>query len=92
MRPSRATKLLKVDRIDFDKQMLLAVSGGPLHGDRQTIEVLHLNLKDHALKVQWRVATRLTTTTDPLFHPVCLVLLERFDGKLVFDQPMEELN
>jgi hypothetical protein len=75
---------LNVETIDFDREMLLAVSAGPVRG-RDSLLYLHVtgfSAKNNELHVQRQTKRRPERAEDPLVHPVRLVLADKFAGKV----------
>lgn len=87
---------LKVEAIDFDKHMLLAVSDGtlPMVGVSgggppsvpNRIEIAHVVVEDggKTLHVSWRLSPRVKDELITL--PLEVVLLDHFDGEVKFDR------
>ena len=75
------TKLLEVERIDWSKQMVLAVRGEPgTRADRVHFDSLKVEGK--VLTVAWKVKQR--PPHAGLGTPIALILVERFDGEVKF--------
>lgn len=85
----RVLNLLKVPNIDWDKQMLLSVSGGTQRTGGYSVEVTSLKVEDGKLKVRWKLNTPKPGgfVTQAITHPGVTVLVDRFDGPVVFDPP-----
>ena len=74
-------KLLKVDAIDWSKQMVLAVRGEPgTKADRVHFDSLKVEGK--ILTVAWKVKQRPPHAGPGT--PIALILVERFDGEVKF--------
>lgn len=74
-------KLLKVDAIDWSKQMALAVRGEP--GTKaDTIRFDSIKVEDKVLTVAWKVRPRPPHAGPGT--PVAVILVERFDGEVRF--------
>jgi hypothetical protein len=74
-------KLLEVDAIDWNKQMVLAVRGQTgTRSDRIHFE--SLRVEDKALTVAWKVKQRPPHAGPGT--PIALILVERFDGDVKF--------
>ena len=74
-------KLLKVDAIDWSKQMALAVRGEPgTKADRVRFE--SLKVENSTLTVAWKVIPRPPHAGPG--SPIALILVERFDGDVKF--------
>jgi hypothetical protein len=82
-------KALKAEKIDWDKQMVVVVTGGakPTGGFR--VEILGLTLKDKELIVKWKLHSPKPGdfVTQAFTHPAEAVLVEKVDAKVVFDPP-----
>jgi hypothetical protein len=74
-------ELLKVDAIDWSKQMVLAVRGEPgTKADRIHFESLRVEGK--VLTIAWKVKQRPPHAGPGT--PIALILVERFDGEVKF--------
>ncbi len=92
---ARATKALDVKMIDFDRQMVIAVSAGPIRprgGWPLRLDVTTLQERNGELHVQWAITRMLEHVDDPLVHPVRLILAKKYPGKVVFDSPQEAVR
>lgn len=83
---ARAADALHVKGIDFDKQTLLVVSCGPIRGLLRQ-DVTGLSVEKGQLTVRWAVTT--TLIVEPPVHVARLVLVDKFNGKVVFAPPEE---
>jgi len=86
---AEAAKQLKVDAIDFKKQMIIVVSGGVQRTGGYSVDVKGLKIKDKVLIVEWKLNTPKpgAFVTQALTHPAQTILVERFDGEVRFDPP-----
>lgn len=74
-------KLLKVEKMDWSKQMVLAARGEPgTKADRVRFDSLTAEAK--TLTVAWRVSPRPPHAGPGT--PIALILIERFDGDVKF--------
>lgn len=80
-------KSLKVDALDWAKQMLVVVTGGAQRTGGFRVEVTAVAVKDNVLTVRWKLHSPKPTdiVTMAFTHPAETILIERFDGKVVFD-------
>ncbi|HEY1191644.1 MAG TPA: hypothetical protein VGE74_28685 [Gemmata sp.] len=76
-------KNLKVKEIDWDKHMVLCISGGKQKKGGLSIELKALSVKDGKLVVSWKYNE--TGGAPERFYPELVLLIERFDGEVVFD-------
>jgi hypothetical protein len=83
-------KALKVDGVDWTKQMVVVVSGGTRPTGGYSVEVLGAAVKDNKLIITWKLNAPKpgAIVTQALTHPVQTVLLPQFDGAVEFDPPM----
>jgi hypothetical protein len=86
---ARLAKLLKVDSIDWDKQMIIVISGGVQRSGGYSVELKKLAAADKTLTVHWTLNRPKPgqPVTLALTHPMLTVLVERFDGEVRFDPP-----
>jgi len=86
---AQATKALKVDKIDWDKQMLIVLSGGTQRTGGYSIEVMSLKVKDDTLTVNWKLNAPRPgqPVTQALTNPALTLLVERFDSTVEFNPP-----
>jgi hypothetical protein len=77
---------LKVDEIDWKKQMVVVVTAGVQRTGGYSVEVTNLEVKDKTLSVRWKLNSPRPGgfVIQVLTHPGQAVLVERFDGKLNF--------
>jgi hypothetical protein len=74
-------KVLLLDAIDWNKQMVLAVRGEPgTNADRVRFD--SLKVEDKVLTVAWKVNARPPHAGPGT--PIALILVERFDGEVKF--------
>lgn len=78
-------KFLKVDSIDWDKQMIVAVNGHKVGSG--SIKFESLKTQDKVLTVTWKLEERPALGFS---IPAGLVLAERFDGEVKFVQAMKK--
>jgi hypothetical protein len=84
---ARVVKMLKVDKIDWNKQMLLILSGGTQRTGGYSVELTGLKVKGDELTVHWKlVAPRPgKRVTRAVSHPALTLLVERYDDTIRFD-------
>lgn len=82
-------KQMKVEQIDWQKQMLIVVAGGAQRTGGYRLEVLGAFAKGNTLTVQWKLHSPKPTdfVTMAFTHPAEAVLVESTAGKVVFDPP-----
>jgi hypothetical protein len=79
--------MLKVDGIDWKKQMVVVISGGVQRTGGYSVQVNKLAVKDNVLTVHWKLNSPKPgdIVTQVLTRPGLTVLTERFEGELRFD-------
>lgn len=80
---TRLASNLKVAGIDWDKHTVVCINGGKLKKAGMSIELKALEVKDGKLVVHWKY-NETGGKPDQLYAELVL-LLERFDGEIVFD-------
>jgi hypothetical protein len=80
-------KMLKVEKIDWAKQMVILVSGGVQRTGGYSVNVEKLAVADKTLTVHWKLNTpkKGSIVTQALTHPGAIALVERFGGEVRFD-------
>jgi DMSO/TMAO reductase YedYZ molybdopterin-dependent catalytic subunit len=81
------TKAFKVDKIDWDKQMVVVVTAGSKPSGGYRLEIKGLVVKDNTLTVQWVLHPPTGFATQAFTHPAQAALVTAFAGKVVFDPP-----
>jgi hypothetical protein len=86
---NRVQMMMKVPRFDWDKQMLISVSGGTQRTGGYSVEITSLKVEGGKLKVGWKLNAPAPggIVTQVITHPGVTVLVDRFDGPVVFDPP-----
>lgn len=81
-------KALKVDDIDWKKQMVIVVSAGMKRTGGFKVEVATIDVADKVMTVHWTVRTPGpgAPVTATITHPAQSVVVERFEGKVAFEQ------
>jgi hypothetical protein len=79
--------LLKVDSIDLTKQMVVVIYAGEKPTGGYSIEVKSLEMKDRKLFVHWKLKAPGPDdiVTQAITYPELVLLVDRFDGEVVFD-------
>ena len=82
-------KMLKVDKIDWEKQMLIIISGGTQRTGGYSVEATSLEVKSGNLIVHWKLNSPPpgSFVTQALTNPAQTILVERFAGEVSFDPP-----
>jgi PrcB C-terminal len=78
-------KRLKVDGIDWKKQMVIVISGGQQRTGGYSVEAKSLEVKDKKLVVHWKLNVPDGIVTQVISHPALTILVDRFEGDVVFD-------
>jgi hypothetical protein len=84
---AQAAKMLKVDGIDWSKRMIIVISGGTQRTGGYSVEAKSLDVKDGKLVVSWKLNTPApgSIVTQALTNPAQSILVDRFEGDVVFD-------
>src|SRR5436190_442998 len=83
-----AALMLKVKEIDWKTEMLIVVSASTKRSGGYSVEVTGLEVnKDKELIVKWKLNAPGPNqpVTAALTHPAQTILVDRFEGKVVFD-------
>jgi len=80
----RLAKDLKVEGIDWDKHLVVCISGGKQKKGGMSVELKSLDVKDGKLIVNWKYNE--TGGEAEQFYPELVLLIERFDGEVVFEK------
>ncbi|HZZ82353.1 MAG TPA: protease complex subunit PrcB family protein [Gemmataceae bacterium] len=82
--------LLKVNSVDLEKQMVIVVYAGEKRTGGYSVEVKSLEVKDKKLIVHWKLNSPGPDdiVTQAITHPQLVLLVDRFDGEVVFDPPV----
>jgi hypothetical protein len=82
-------KTLKVDDIDWKKQMVIVATGGMKRTGGYSVEITKIETADMVMTVHWKLNSPKagSPVTQTITHPAQTVLVERFEGKVVFDPP-----
>jgi hypothetical protein len=78
-------KLLKVDSIDWKKQMLVVVTGGVKSSGGWKIDVVSVTKGDKGCTVAWLLEPPKDFATAAFTHPSMMALVERCDGEAKFE-------
>jgi hypothetical protein len=84
---ARLVQQLKVEKIDWTRQMVLIISGGTQRTGGYRVELTGLKVKDDVLTVHWRLFGPRPgqTVTQALSHPALTLLVQRYDDEIRFD-------
>ena len=79
--------ILRVDSIDLKKQMVIVVYGGEQRTGAHSVELKSLEVKDKKLVVHWKLNSPGPDdiVTQAITYPELVILVDRFDGEVVFD-------
>jgi len=82
-------KALKVDDIDWKKQMVIVVTGGVKRTGGYSVEITKIETADKVMTVHWKLNSPKpgSPVTQTITHPALTVIVDRFEGKVVFDPP-----
>ncbi len=80
-------KMFKVESIDWKKQMVVVVFGGQQRTGGYSVEAKSLETKDGKLIVHWKLNTPGpgSIVTQAITYPTLTILVDRFEGDVVFD-------
>jgi sulfatase modifying factor 1 len=81
---SELAKFLKVESIDWEKHMVLAVQGHATHGEHGTIKFDTPTIEGKTLVVPWKQENRVGGRAPHRGPPTGLALVERFKGEVTF--------
>lgn len=84
-----AAAQLKVKTIDWDKQMMIVTYAGEKPTGGYSVDLKSLEVKDKMLIVNWKLNSPGPDdlVTQAITHPELVILVDRFDGQVVFDPP-----
>jgi hypothetical protein len=82
-------KALKVDGIDWKKQMVIVVTGGVKRTGGYSVEITKIETADKVMTVHWKLNSPKpgSPVTQTITHPALTVIVDQFEGKVVFDPP-----
>ena len=82
---AKAARSLKVDSIDWTKQMLIVISGGMQRTGGYSVEARSLKVKADKLIVHWKLnkPDPGAMVTQAFTNPTLSILVDRFDGDVV---------
>jgi hypothetical protein len=83
-------KALKVDTIDWSKQMLVVVTGGVKPTGGWQIDVLKVTVDGKNCVVSWQLNPPKGVATQAFTHPAVVALVDRCDGEVKFVLAMEK--
>ncbi len=80
-------RMLKVESIDWTKQMIVVISGGTQRTGGYSVEAKSLEVKDGKLVVNWKLNTPPpgSIVTQALTNPALTILVDRFEGDVTFE-------
>jgi len=83
--------MLKVDAIDLKKQMVIVIFAGEKPTGGYSVELKSLEVKEK-LVVHWNLKTPGPDdiVTQAITYPELILLVDRFDGEVVFDPPLRK--
>ena len=82
-------KALKVNQIDWDKQMIIGVSAGVLPAG-SSVEITRIDQnRDKSLTVHWRLHEVPIKSANGIINAAQVVLVERMTGEVKFKQEAE---
>ncbi len=84
MATAQVAKLLKVPDVDWKKQMLILVTAGPRSSGGWKVHIDAVKVVGKSVKVEYTITPPAGFATAAFTHPGEVVLVERFDGPVVF--------
>ena len=87
MATAALAKALKVDAIDWTKQMVVVVTAGVKPTGGYRVEITKATQADKTVTVHWKLHTPKGAVTQAFTHPAQAALIERVDGEVRFDPP-----
>ncbi len=85
MASANLAKALKVEKIDWDKQMVVVATAGAKRTGGYRVEVQSITVKDGGIVVKWKLHEPTGFVTQAFTHPAEAVLVEKAEGKATFD-------
>jgi hypothetical protein len=85
MATATLAKALKVDTIDWTKQMLVVVTAGVKSTGGYRVEIAELHKGDGVVTVKWTLHTPKGVATQAFTHPAQVALVNRVEGKVKFE-------
>lgn len=86
---ARLAKAFKLPTIDWDRHMVVTISGGVQRTGGYSVALEGLDVKDKALVVRWKLNRPAPgrPVTQAFTRPSLTILVDRFDGAVRFDPP-----
>lgn len=80
-------KAVKLDKIDWDKQMVIVATAGAKPTGGYRVEILSVKSKEKDIVVKWKLHSPKPDdfVTQAFTHPAEAVVVEKKEGKVVFD-------
>jgi hypothetical protein len=78
-------KALKVEKIDWDKQMVVAVTAGQKPTGGYQIDIQSITTAGKDATVMWKLTAPQGIAIQVLTHPSVMVLVDRAAGEVKFD-------
>ena len=91
---AQLAKDFKVEKIDWQKQMIVVAAAGQKNTGGYSVEFIGLEVKDKVLTVKWKVKEPKPgdLVAQIITHPAAAALVERFDGEVKFATPADKAN
>lgn len=85
-------KAMKLDSIDWSRQMLVVVTGGAQKSGGYRLEITGVAVKGDVMTVRWKLHSPRPTdiVTMAFTHPAETVLVPSHAGTVVFDPPLKK--
>lgn len=86
---ARLAKAFNLPTIDWDRHMVITISGGVQRTGGYSVALEGLDVKDKSLVVRWKLNRPAPgrPVTQAFTHPMLTILVDRFDGPVRFDPP-----
>jgi hypothetical protein len=81
-------KAFKLDKVDYDKQMLVVITGGTQPSGGFRLEAQKVVADGKTLTIHWKLHAPKDVATAVITHPATLVLVDRSNGEIRFEPPV----
>jgi hypothetical protein len=81
-------KAFKLNQVDYDKQMLVVITGGTQPSGGFRVEVEKVVTRGKTTTIHWKLHPPKDIATTVLTHPATVVLVDRLSGNIRFEPPV----
>jgi hypothetical protein len=87
---AKLAKALKLEAIDWSKQMVIGINGGTRPTGGYSVEVISATVQNNKLTIYWKLNTPKPgqPVTQALTHPAQTVVIDRYEGPVEFNPAM----